>query len=276
MRITYVTFAGVGALLFATVPAAAQVFCSSTDETTSTSGKDLAACWAATTTPFGALPTNLPPGLLGRTPAGIGFNIRFGGMDEEGPAGRRNIGIGVEVPAGRASLGFTGGLVDYTCDTEGFDAECKSAIMLGARFAAPLLSSAVGTGTGTSSFILGLNGSLGFSNGDVLTANFFGEPLEISGRSFSVGLGLPLGLVAKSGTVSITPFVEPAFFWGRTKVELSDGSSSESDSESGTGFALAGGLSLGFANGLALDVGFKKVMIDEANAVIGLGLSLQR
>lgn len=275
MRIKYVTLASVAALLVAPAPTAGQVFCSPTDETGS-SDKDIAACLAATTTPFGALPTNIPANWRSGGPAGIGFNVGFGSMDEEGDAGRRNIGIGVEIPVGGASLGFTGGLVDFTCDVPGIDVECKSAIMLGARFAAPLVRSGVGAGTAQSSLILALNGSVGFSSGDVLSGSLFGQPFEIKGRAFSVGLGLPVGLVAKSGTVSITPFLEPAFFWGQTKAEVTDAGTTESDTESGTGFALGGGVSFAFANGLALDVGFKKVMIDEANAMIGAGITFQR
>jgi hypothetical protein len=274
MRIKYVTLASIVALLVAPAPAVAQVFCSPTDETSS-SDKDIAACLAATTTPFGALPDNIPANWMSGGPAGIGFNVRFGSMDEEGDAGRRNFGIGVEIPVGGASLGFTGGLVDFTCDAPGIDVECKKAIMLGARFAAPLVRSGVG-GTTQSSLILGLNGSVGFSNGDVITGNIFGSPFEIKGRAFSVGLGLPLGLVATSGTVSITPFVEPAFFWGQTKAEVTDAGTTDSATESGTGFALGGGVTIGFANGAAIDVGFKKVMIDEANAMIGVGVSFQR
>jgi hypothetical protein len=275
MRITYVTLLAALGLVVAPAPTLAQVFCSPTNETSS-SAKDLAACLAATTTPFGALPSNIPANWMSDGPAGIGFNVRFGSMDEEGDAGRRNIGIGVEVPVGSASLGFTGGLVDFTCDAPGVDIECKQAIMLGARFAAPLLRSGVGTGTTQSSIILGLNGSAGFSNGDVITGNIFGEPFEIKGRAFSLGLGLPVGLVARSGTVSITPFIEPAFFWGQTKAEVTDAGTTSSDTESGTGFALGGGVAIGFANGVAIDVGFKKVMIDEANAMVGVGVSFQR
>jgi opacity protein-like surface antigen len=275
MRIKYVTLASVAALLLAPAPTAAQVFCSPTDETSS-SDKDIAACLAATTTPFGALPNNIPANWMSGGPTGIGFNVRFGSMDEEGDAGRRNIGIGVEIPAGSASLGFTGGLVDFTCDVPaGTDVECKKAIMLGARFAAPLVRSGVG-GTTQSSLILGLNGSVGFSNGDVISGSIFGQPFEFKGRAFSVGLGLPVGLVARSGTVSISPFIEPALFWGQTKAEVTDGATTDSATESGTGFALGGGVTIGFANGVAIDVGFKKVMIDEANAMIGVGVSFQR
>jgi hypothetical protein len=198
-------------------------------------------------------------------------------MDEEGDTGRRNFGIGVEIPLARASLGFTGGLVDYTCDTGGEDVECKNAIMLGGRFAMPLLTTAVGGGTtGQSSLFLGLNTSVGFATGDVIEGSIFGDTFKVGGRGFSVGIGFPVGLVARSGTITITPFVEPAFFWGQTKFDFESSFGNEETTESGTGFALGGGLSLGFANGLSLDIGVKKVMIDEANALIGLGLSFQR
>jgi hypothetical protein len=277
MRIKYVTLIAVLGLLFTTVDAGAQVFCSPTGEEEG-DPNDAAACLAATNTPFGALPTILPANWLGRTTSGIGFNFQFGNMDEEGDTGRRNLAVGIDIPAGRATLGFTGGFVDYTCDAPpDVDINCKSAIMLGARFATPLISSAIsGEGTGQS-FIVGLNTSLGFATGDILELNdpFFGT-IEASGRSFTVGAGIPIGLVARSGPMTITPFVEPAFFWGRTRVEGSVNGEAQEQSESGTGFVLGGGLALGFSNGFSLDFGVKKVMIDEANAMIGVGISFQR
>jgi opacity protein-like surface antigen len=278
MRIKCVTLLAALGLLVVTAPAAAQVFCIPVDESAGEPDlDDVAACAAATTTPFGALPTNLPANWLGRTSTGIGFHFGFGSMDEEGDAGRRNFGIGIDLPVGRASLGFTGGLVDFTCDVPGVDLECENAFMLGARFATPLISTAVSSGGTGQSFIVGLNTSVGFSNGDILSLTDAGETVEIGSRGITVGVGVPLGLVARSGTITITPFIEPAFFWGQTKFDFtSTFEGSEEDTESGTGFALGGGVSFGFASGLALDIGFKKVMIDEANALIGVGLSFQR
>jgi hypothetical protein len=274
MRIKCVTLY-IALALFAARPAASQVFCIPVEETEAETDADaLAACLAATTTPFGALPTTLPASWTGGPTTGVGFNLLFASMSEEGDAGRRNFGIGIDLPIGRASLGLTGGLVDFTCDTGGADVECKSAFMLGARFAAPLVSNPVGTDAGES-FIMGLNASAGFSNGDMISINEGGLSLDVGGRGFSVGVGVPVGLVARSGTLTITPFVEPAFFWGQTKFDVSGTVEAEED-ESGTGFALGGGVSFGMANGLAFDIGFKKVMVDEANALIGLGIRFQR
>jgi opacity protein-like surface antigen len=276
MRIKYVTILTAFGLLVAAAPAAAQVFCIPVDDSGAEPELDeLAACLAGTTTPFGALPTTLPASWLGRTTSGIGVSILFGSMSEEGDAGRRNFGVGIDVPLGRANLAFTGGLVDFTCDVpEGFDVECKSAMMLGARFATPLVSNPIAGETGQS-FIIGLNTSAGFSNGDIVSFSEGGESIEVGGRAFSVGVGVPVGLVARSGNITITPFIEPAFFWGQTTFDISGTFAGEED-ESGTGFALGGGVSFALANGIVLDIGFKKVMIDEANALIGLGLSFKR
>jgi hypothetical protein len=274
MRIRYVTLLAVLALSFAPAPAAAQ-FCLGVDEE-NPDFNSAAACAAATMTPFGALPTVLPASSLGRTVTGIGFNFRFANMDEEGDAGRRNFGIGIEIPMGTASLGLTGGYVDFTCDVPGEDVSCKSAVMLGGRFAAPLVINPIGTGDTGQSFVLGLNASLGFGTGDVIDASFAGETLEMSGRAISVGVGVPFSLVARSGNVTITPFIEPAFFWGQTKFEIDGSFGAGEETEGGTGFVIGGGVSFGFASGLALDVGFKKVMLDEAKSLIGLGLSFQR
>lgn len=274
MRIKYVTLLAVLALPLASAPAAAQ-FCIGADQE-EPDLNDAAACAAATITPFGALPTLLPANWLGRSVSGIGFNFQFGTMDEEGDAGRRNFGVGIEIPMGTASIGLTGGYADFTCDVPGEEVNCKSAFMFGGRFAAPLVINPIGTGDSGQSFMLGLNASLGFGSGDVLDADFGGEQLEISTRGLSVGVGVPLALVARSGNITITPFVEPAFFWGQTKFDVESTFGSGDETETGTGFALGGGISFGFASGLALDIGFKKVMIDEAKSLIGLGLSFQR
>jgi opacity protein-like surface antigen len=274
MRITHVTWLATLALLFAPAPAAAQ-FCLGTDEE-NPDANAAAACVAATTTPFAGLPTLLPANWLGRSVTGVGVNFRFGNMDEEGDAGRRNFGLGIEIPMGSATIGITGGYVDFTCDVPDEDVNCKSMIMAGGRFATPLVTNPIGTGDAGQSFVLGLNASLGFSTGDVLDATFAGESFEVSARGVSVGIGVPVALVAKSGNITITPFIEPAFFWGQTKFELSGTIGTGDETEAGTGFALAGGVSFGFASGLALDVGFKKVMLDEAKSLIGLGFSFQR
>ena len=274
MRIRYVTLLAVLGLLFAPAPAMAQ-FCLGTDQ----EDPDLnaaAACAAATMTPFGALTTQLPASWLGRPVTGIGFNVQFGSMDEEGDAGRRNFGVGIEIPMGTASIGLTGGYVDFTCDVPGEEVNCESAFMVGGRFATPLVINPIGTGDAGQSFVIGLNASVGFGTGDVLDADLGGQTLKVGGRGLSVGVGVPLALVAKSGSISITPFIEPAFMWGQTKFDVESSFGSGDETETGTAFVLGGGVSFGFASGLSLDVGFKKVMLDEAKSLIGLGLSFQR
>src|SRR5918992_700795 len=134
MRITCVTlFAGLGLLLTA-VPASSQVFCSPIDES-DVDSNDAATCLAATATPFGALPTKLPASWLGRAAAGIGFSLQFGSMDEEGEFGRRNLAVGIDIPAGRATLGLTGGVVGYTRGVGGGENEIKKAHLGGGRVA---------------------------------------------------------------------------------------------------------------------------------------------
>lgn len=274
MRIQYVTLLALLALPFAAAPASAQ-FCLGFDEE-EPDFNDAAACGAAAITPFGALPTQLPANWLGRSPSGIGFNFRFGSMDEEGDAGRRNFGIGIDIPMGTASIGLTGGYADFTCDVPTEEVSCESAFMFGGRFAAPLVINPIGTGDSGQSFVLGLNASVGFGSGDLLDGNLAGDSFKIATRGISVGVGVPLALVARSGNISITPFIEPAFFWGQTKFDLESSIGSGDETESGTAFALGGGVSFGFASGLSLDVGFKKVMLDDAKSLVGLGISFQR
>jgi hypothetical protein len=148
--------------------------------------------------------------------------------------------------------------------------------MVGGHFAAPLLNNPIGTGDAGQAFVLGLNASVGFGSGDVLDANLGGETVKIAGRGISVGVGVPFALVARSGNITITPFIEPAFFWGQTNFDVESSFGSGEETESGTGFVIGGGISFGLASGLSLDVGFKKVMLDEAKSLIGLGISFQR
>jgi opacity protein-like surface antigen len=274
MRIKYVTFLALLALPLASAPASAQ-FCLGFDQE-EPDFNEAAACGAATITPFGALPTQLPASWLGRSVNGIGFNFRFGSMDEEGDAGRRNFGVGIDIPMGTASIGLTAGYADFTCDIPDEEVNCESAFMVGGRFAAPLVINPIGTGDAGQSFVVGLNASVGFGSGDVIDAQLAGESIQLSARALSVGVGVPFALVAKSGNISITPFIEPAFFWGQTKFDVESSFGSGEETETGTAFALGGGVSFGFASGLSLDVGFKKVMLDDAKSMIGLGISFQR
>ena len=157
MHVTLVAALG---LLLAPAPAAAQ-FCLGIRTRKSRTPNSIAACAAATITPFGALPTLLPANVLGRATTGIGFNFRFGSMDEEGDAGRRNFGIGIDIPMGKASIGLTGGYADFTCDIPDEDVNCENAIMFGGNFVTPLVTNPIGAGDSGQSFILGLNASLG-------------------------------------------------------------------------------------------------------------------
>lgn len=266
MRIKSVTL---GALAFIVLVSRADAqFCIDADSETQ-DANDVAACGAATTTPYGALPAIFPANWSAATTRGLGFNLRFGSISEPNNTGRRNFGIGLQVGAGRAQIGLTGGVVDFTCDEEA-GVECKSAFMVGASFASPLVASRMASGQ--QSFVVGLSGDVGFSSGDVFESTDF----TIKQRSISVALGVPLALVARSGTIAITPFVEPSFFWGRTNFEVDSPFFSGDESENGTGFSLRGGVAFGLANGLGLHIGFSKAFVGEAKAMIGLGLSFQR
>jgi hypothetical protein len=268
MRIQYVTLGGLAVLLLAS-RANAQ-FCLDPNEE-EPDPNDVAACAAATATPYGALPTILPANWTGGTTRGIGFNFRFGSISEPSNTGRKNFGLGIDVPVGRGTFGLTGGLIDYTCE-EGEGAECKSAIMGGASFAGPLLTSPMAGGQ--QSLVVGLVGQVGISTGEVVEVE---GDFSLKERTISVALGLPVALVARSGNVTITPFIEPSFFWGRANIELESVFFGNFDeSENGTGFALGGGVAFDLGNGFGLHGGFKKAFAGEAKAMIGVGLSIQR
>ncbi len=91
----------------------------------------------------------------------------------------------------------------------------------------------------------------------------YARPEEID--VFSVSAGLPIAFPYRSTTLSFTPFVTPAFGWGRL--------SSDGESVSGTRFLLSGGAALEFANGFGVHASARRVFIDDADLLWGVGLT---
>ena len=274
------------ALVLSATPLAAQVIPIGEDEDID---PQAAAAYAAlTTTPVGALPPMMTARMInGAQSKNLGLRFQFGHMDEEGDFSRRNLAGGIDIPFGAATLGFTGGYVDYACDIDEdevpLDLDCGGAFMLGANLFTPLVTSQVGQG---SSFVLGLDGALGFSSGEVLDAHFdFGggdeADIKFSLRSLSGAVSFPLALVVRQPGLLVVPHFRPGFGYGRATIDLeaSDptGEQDEEDTESGTRFMLGGGVSFLFPNqGFGIEVGMQKVFIDEGDTVVGIGISFGR
>lgn len=252
--------------------------------------QEAAAYAALTTTPVGALPPSMSARMInGAQSRNVGFRFHFGHMDEQGDFSRRNLAAGIDVPMGSATLGFTGGFVDYACDSEeaeefGVDLDCGGAFMVGANIFAPLVTSPTAQGS-TSSFVVGLDAAVGFSSGEVLDASFDDgtttESINFELQSVSAAISLPVALVVRQPGLILVPHLKPGFGYGRgtAKLEASDGIGEDDteDTEGGTRFLFGAGVSFLFPNqGFGLEVGMQKVFIEDGDTVIGFGITFGR
>ena len=265
-------------LVAAAQPLAAQI---STDVT----DKAQAAAFAISSTPVGALPWLVTPHSLG-TAKGTGLRFQAGNIDEAGDFSRRIVLGGIDFPVGRSTIGISAGYLDFACGNDaagpGIEIDCKGGLMAGARAGTSLVSAPVGTGS-TTSFLVGIDGSVGFGTGDVLELSFddgFGNQGtgKFEGTSMALGLSLPVALVARGAGVTVAPHITPGVGYGRLTAKVSASGSgftdSSEDSESGARFMLGGGAAILFTNsGLGLHLGFQKVFVKDGEATLALGLS---
>ena len=250
--------------------------------------QDAAAYAAITTTPVGALPPSLSARMInGSQSPNIGFRFHLGHMDEQGDFSRRNLAAGVDIPMGAATLGFTAGYVDYACDSDeaeefGIELDCAGAFMLGANMFAPLISSPMGQG---SSFMLGIDGTVGFSKGDVIDASFDdgfeSGSFRLGLQSLSAAVTFPMALVVRQPGLVIAPHVRPGLGYGRGRIEFEEDDGfetfSEDVTESGTRFMFGGGVAFQFPNrGFGIEIGMQKVFIEDGDTVIGFGITFGR
>ena len=236
-------------------------------------------------TPVGALPASINPALVAGT-AGIGYRFQFGYVDEGSDFSRRVLGAGLDFPLGRANLGITAGVTDFSCESFSdfgitIDLDCKSAWMGGLTLATRVMSR--GIGDAGSRFDIGLDGTAGYATGDILDLRFDDgvtqEQFSLAAKGTTLTVGVPVSVTAKSGTFNFIPFIIPRFGWGNADMELIDELNpglSEEVSESGVRFMLGGGLALVFGNGLGASVGFQKIFIEDGDTTIGFGLSWNR
>ena len=269
--------AAVVALALTAAPAAAQFI---PGEVGGPDPSETSAWLALTMTPVGAFPE-----VAGTTSSrGVGVRFLFGNMDEEGDVSRRSFGLGLEIPTRGATLGFTAGMQDVVCpDDENYgffrlEYDCRTVLMGGASLDFPLVTGATnaqGTGLalglqltagyGTSEELLGLT----MDDGTTQTSFTFG------GHGMSATIGLPMSLIARSGGMSIVPYVTPRFGWGRATMKFedtTDPSANDEQTESGTRFILGGGLTVNLENGLGLTAGFQKVFIEDGASGIGFSV----
>lgn len=214
---------------------------------------DFAAWLAMMSTPYGTLPpvvTRRMASQSSATAAGNAFELRYGRFAFDGQSNATHIG-GVG-----ARFGALGLIVGY----EGCSG-CDGALIFGADYEG-ILHQQLLTGNGARSlFTLGLRPSVGFGR------SMGGGP---DASSISLALDVPFSVAVPVGTTArVVPFISPGFGVGAVR--------GGGDSESGTRGALAFGAGVvDLAPGLALNVSWRKVFLQQAPMTIGVGLTIDR
>lgn len=232
-------------------------------------------------TPVAGLPP-LAPSIDSSGPGkapGVALHGRFGRMSRRGGLSIATYGIGIEMPMGRTSLGATLAYLSATCgEAWGDDPDCDGDIMIGGSVRTLLASRPLGeppppppkgksksapsrTASDAGTLIIGFDGSAGFSPRQ-------GE------QALAIAAGLPMGIVLRSGTVRILPFITPGLGYGRLgNVEYVDDEAPTS--HGAITFMVGGGFGLEFGtSGIGASLGFQKVLkSDGGGTQIGLGLT---
>jgi hypothetical protein len=213
----------------------------------SAQNNDIAAFFALTFTPTGALPPMLTPSMVGDVRGGSDVLLRYGrytfrGSDEA----IHNLGVTLDLPTqGATRFGLTAGF--QACDG------CDGLLMIGGDFHAPLVRAA-----GPTPLAIGLEPSVGLGRG-------LGDD---AGTAVSAALGLPVSLTASlAGGGRLIPFLTPGAGFG---LITDDG-----DSESGIRFTLGGGVGFYTDAGVGINLGYKKIFIDDGPTQWGVGVAFR-
>jgi len=210
---------------------------------------DYAAWLALMATPYGAIAPAMTPGMLGTAPTGrvVEFRVaqfEFDGADEA----VRAFGLGGRV--GR--FGLVAGY--QTCDG------CDGTFMAGADYDGTLVTRSMGMTGSPAMFVVGLRPAIGFGR----ISNDIEDVTALSGA-----VDLPLSMAFGMGpTAKLVPHITPGFGFGR----LSGGD----ESESGTRASIGAGVGLKFAGTLGVNLGWRKVLLEDAPGTWGLGMSIGR
>lgn len=238
-----------------------------------------AAYLALTLTPVGALaPTTdylfARPGAGPRPPR---FHARVGSLDRGTGIDQRTLAASVDVPVGAGSFNITAGYVDILCDDdlndgfEGIEIDCRGGLSLGAQFGMPLLSRSTDA-AGTSALVLGIEGTAGYADVDLVEVDIeeFGFSIDAGAQAFSATVGAPLAFVVRSGEVTVAPMLVPRVGFGRVTADISG----TDDTQSGVRFMLGAGVGVRIGATLGVDAGLHKVFADESEMVLGFGVSI--
>ena len=209
-----------------------------------------AVAWVAlTTTPVGGLPP-MPSGATA-------FVARYGRLSEDGGA-VSNVSAGVRVGVfSNGSLTIEAGISRPVCAV---DAEC-ALYVFGLELVVPVMSRAIGADDSRTKLNVAVSPSAGLATPRARGAE---------GTMSSVAVSIPLSLSAPAGSVvRLTPFISPGFGYGRF--------SAGGESASGTRPMLGGGLAISNARStLGMTVSFRKVFLQRAPTMFGVGVSVGR
>jgi opacity protein-like surface antigen len=209
------------------------------------SEKDVAAYLAINASTVGALPPLATNTLAGA--GGIGWHLQYGRMDWGSDVNTNTFAGGFDVSLGRGRIGFTAGYMTVSCPS---GVQCDGHLMIGSRYSNQLTGGTFSEGR----WQMGLETELGV-----------GLPEEERAIAFAIGLPVKItfGRQAK-----ISPFLTPSFAHGSYKY-------ADETSESALKFMLGAGVGVGLQNGMGINVGMRKVFVDEGETQFGLGLTIR-
>ena len=208
---------------------------------------DAVAFFALISTPYGALPAVAS----GAANAGPSLDVRYGRYSFEGSDySINNIGVGGNFAAAGGRMGIMLGMVNGE--------EGDGAKMAGIDYSRSILSRPVGAST-SNSISLALHPAIGYGKFD---------DVELSSMSAALDLPVQVSMGTSNG-MQFAAHIAPGFGYGRL--------SGEGESESGTRAVLGGGVGLlNIGGGLGVNLGFRKIFLDEAPTQWGLGMSWSR
>lgn len=208
--------------------------------------------WAAMmSTPYGGLAPTVTRAMAGGPAAGrSSFDLRYGHWAFDGESDAIHIGgIGARVGAVGFVLGYEG------CSG------CDGNIIGGVDYEAVVIKHTLAADNAHSLFTVGLRPAVGLGH----TLGGGGSATELSATmDLPIAVSVPVGKTAK-----MVPYVSPGFGLGAVR--------SGNETESGTRGAVAFGVGLvDLSPGLGINLGWRKIFLQDAPMTLGIGLSFER
>lgn len=229
------------------IAATALVFAAPAMAQAGPSASDVAAYMAINSSTVGSLPP-LATNTL-QSAGGISWHFQYGRMDWGSDVNTNAFAGGFDLSLGAGRLGFTAGYMSVDCPT---GVQCDGHLMLGSRYSHQLTSAPIGANG--AAWQMGLESELGVG-------------LPENERALAISAGLPIKLTFGKN-VKVSPFVTPAFAHGSYKF-------ADNVSESALKFMVGAGVGLGLRNGVGINLGMRKVFVDQGETQYGLGFTIR-